>query len=228
MGDGDADRAPPLALETDAVVGDAGLAAAEERGDHFQELAAVYRAAAQLEVDIDVVGDRGGGGECVDVVGAGVDGASVLVDIGEVVQRLDAAGGRAGPDRHQAAGGVADRTDPFGIAGCGDRAFDEREIVGPRAHGAGGFQEVRDLHLPGEGQEFVLAVEEGQLAAVAGGELEHREGGDPGHLTTPLCRAGVQHTASRPPDRPGRAARGRAGSARSYRSRSACCVRARP
>ena len=61
----------------------------------------VDRAAAQLEVDRHVGGDRRRGGQRVDVLRAGVDGATELVDVAEVAQRLDAAGGRAGADGDQ-------------------------------------------------------------------------------------------------------------------------------
>jgi hypothetical protein len=33
---------------------------------------------------------------------------------------------------------------------------------------AGGLQELRDLHPPGDRQQLILAVEQGELAAVAG------------------------------------------------------------
>lgn len=34
-----------------------------------------------------------------------------------------------------------------------------------------------DLQFGGDAEQFVLAVEEGELAAVAGGEFEHAEAG---------------------------------------------------
>ena len=72
---------------------------------------AVDGTAAQLEVDGYMGGDRCGGREGVDVVGAGVDHCQELLDVGVVAQRLDAAGGGAGADGDQ----MADRR---GCAGC--------------------------------------------------------------------------------------------------------------
>ena len=45
----------------------------QERGDDLEQLALVDRAAAQLEVDGDVIGDRRRGGERRDVLRRGVD-----------------------------------------------------------------------------------------------------------------------------------------------------------
>src|SRR5881394_1207774 len=46
---------------------------------------------------------------------------------------------------------------------------------GAGQHLARGLQEVRDPHPVGDGQQLVLAVEQRELAAVAGGELPHRQ-----------------------------------------------------
>src|SRR5450755_213150 len=92
MGDHHAGDPGPLAFEADAVAGDAGLAAVQERGDHLQQLEAVDRAAAQLEVDPDVIRDRGRGPQGVDVVRVGVHNREDVVHLAEVPQRLDAAG----------------------------------------------------------------------------------------------------------------------------------------
>ncbi|GAA4989940.1 hypothetical protein GCM10025734_16520 [Kitasatospora paranensis] len=83
--------------------GDIGGASGEVRGDDLDQLTAVDGAATQFEVDGDVGADGGGGGEGGDVVGAGVDGGPELLDVRVVAQRLDAAGGGAGPDGHQSA-----------------------------------------------------------------------------------------------------------------------------
>ena len=55
------------------VSGMSGLRPDQQRGDHLEQLAPVDRAAAQLEVDRDVRGDRRRGGQRVDVLRAGVD-----------------------------------------------------------------------------------------------------------------------------------------------------------
>ena len=65
--------------------------------------------------------------------------------------------------------------DPAQFFRCGHRALDQGNIVGTRLHGARCFGEMGDPDLPGQREEFVLAVEQGQLAAVAGGELPDRE-----------------------------------------------------
>ena len=48
---------------------------------------------------------------------------------------------------------------------------------GPADHCAGRLGEGGDLHLVGEGEQLVLAVEQRQLATVAGGELPHGQRG---------------------------------------------------
>ena len=99
-----ADVAAPLALDADAVrAASRGRAPVEEGADHLEQLALVDRAAAQLEVDRHVRGDRRRGRERRDVLGPRVDDRDELVDVGEVAQRLDAARGRAGADRDQRA-----------------------------------------------------------------------------------------------------------------------------
>ena len=80
-----------------------GLRPLRKAREHLQQLLLVDRAAMQLEVDIDVRLDRRGGGERVDEVGPCIDRLGELVHVLEVAQRLDAAGGRAGPDGDQRA-----------------------------------------------------------------------------------------------------------------------------
>ena len=63
---------------------------------------------------------------------------------------------------------------PF-VGGGGDRALHQRHVVGSADDRAGGFEEGGDLHLLGDREQFVLAVQQRQLAAVAGGELPHRQ-----------------------------------------------------
>ena len=95
--------AAPLALEAHRVGGDVGPAAEQERPQHLDELALADRAAAQLEVHPHVLRDRRRGSERADVLRRRVDGARELAHVLEVAQRLDAAGGGAGPDRDQEA-----------------------------------------------------------------------------------------------------------------------------
>src|SRR5512132_1078391 len=86
VGDHHADVAGQLALHADAVPGHPWPAPLQERGDHLEELAAVDGAAAQLEVDRDVVADRSGVLQRRDVLRAGVDDRHELADVGEVAQ----------------------------------------------------------------------------------------------------------------------------------------------
>ena len=65
--------------------------------------------------------------------------------------------------------------DPLRVVGGRDRALDEGQVVGPLHDLARGLEEVGDLDLARHRQELVLAVEERELAAVAGGELEDGE-----------------------------------------------------
>ena len=67
-------------------------------GDDLQQLAAVDRAAVELEVDVHVRRDRRRGLERRDVLGVGVDGADVVARGGEVAERLDPPGGGARAD----------------------------------------------------------------------------------------------------------------------------------
>ena len=59
------------------------------------------RAATQLGVDGDMLGDGGGAGEGVDEGRLRIDGRPEGVVVGPVAERLDAAGGGARADRHE-------------------------------------------------------------------------------------------------------------------------------
>ncbi len=65
--------------------------------------------------------------------------------------------------------------DSLGVMGRGDRALDDRDVVGPLDRCARRLEEVRDLNRFRDGEQLVLAVEQAELAAVAGGELPHGE-----------------------------------------------------
>ena len=141
----------------------------------LEQLALVDRAAAQLEVDGDVRGDRRRGRERGDELRRGVDEARELLDVGEVPQRLDAARSRAGTDRDERLRDAAHLLDPLRVVRRRDRALDDGEVVRPFDLGARRLEEGGDLHLAGDRQQLVLAVEQRQLAAVAGGELPDGE-----------------------------------------------------
>ena len=181
--------------------------------EHLEELVLRDRAAAQLEVDSHVLRDRRRGLERADVLGRRVDRGGELAHVLEVAQRLDAAGRRARPDRHEEARLLAHLLDALGVVRRGDRALDEGEVVGALLHLARGLEEVRDLDLADDGEELVLAVEERELAAVAGGELEDGET-RPRHLTPPACRRTAGSGRSGRRGRPCTRRTGRTGSGR--------------
>ena len=202
-----------------------GRRSVEERADHLEQLVLVDRAAAQLEIDPDVRRDRGRGRERVDVFGSRVDDGRQLGHVPEVAQRLDAAGGGAGADRHQPARLAPDLLDPLGVVGRRDRALDQRQIVGPPDLGAGRFHEIGDLDRAREGQQLVLAVEQAELAAIAGGELPDRELRPPRcHLRSPWRSEAGRCDRNETPAHPCRRRSAPAGSDRSSRARISCCA----
>ncbi len=179
--DQDARRAAGLALEAHAVPRQVRLAPQQQRGQRVQQLPPVDRAAVELQVDWHVRRRRGRGVQCGQVLGMGVDERPELRHVGEVAQRLDAAGGGAGSDRHEQAGLGPDPFDPVDVAGRGDGPLDQRDVVRPGDGRARRLREVRDVDLAGDRQQFVLAVQQGELATVAGGELPDGEGGPRAH-----------------------------------------------
>ena len=176
VGNGDADSTAALALHAHAVGRDPRAPALQRRGEHLEQLALVDRAAAQLEVHGHVRGDRGRAVEGGQVRRVRVDHGQELAHVGEVAQCLDPAARGARPDRDQRARCGAHLLDAFGVPGGGDRALHEADVVGPLHHRARGLREVGDLHPVGHREQVVLAVEQGELAAVAGGELPDGEG----------------------------------------------------
>ena len=64
-----ANGSAPLAFHAYAVGQNVRSAIAQERADDLDELMLVYRAAAQLEIDAHVLGDRRGSAQAVDVLG---------------------------------------------------------------------------------------------------------------------------------------------------------------
>src|SRR5215471_12618949 len=122
-----------------------------------------------------MAGDRRRGRQRRHVLRAGVHGRAELRDVGEVTQRLNAAGGGTRADGDQRPGLSPDPLDPFRILPRSHRALDQRHIVGAFGVRAGRLGEVGDLNLRGEREQFVLTVEQRELAAVAGSELPHRE-----------------------------------------------------
>src|SRR5208337_4402825 len=175
--DHDADVAPSLALQADAVGRQPRGAAAEIGADHLQELSFVDGAAVDLVVHLDMGRQRRGLFQGLDVFRMGVDCLNEIVNVLEVAQGLDAAGAGAGAEGHQVFGVPAYLFNEFGIVGGGDGAVHQGQVVGALAHGPGGLDEKGQFHLVGDGQQLVFAVQERQLAAVAGGEFPDRKPG---------------------------------------------------
>ena len=175
LGDGDAGHPGTFAFRAHRRRRQPGFAPDQQCSQGVEQLPAVDRTAAKFVVDAHVRRRRGGGGQGLDVVGPRVDHGRELGDIGEVAQRLDAAGGGAGPDRDQHTGLLADLADPALVGRGGDRALYQGHVIGAADDGAGGLGEGGDPHLLGQGQQLVLAVEQRELAAVAGGELPDRQ-----------------------------------------------------
>ena len=173
MGDHHADEAATLAVEADTVRRRVWLSSVEKGADDLDELLLIDRAAAQLEIDANVIGDRRGSAQRLDVVGPRIDDRGELAHVLEIAQCLDAARGRARADGDEMLRGATDLMNALGIVRRRDRAFDERQVVWPAHHGARRLDEVRDFDLARDGQQLVFAIEQRELAAVARGELPH-------------------------------------------------------
>src|ERR1035437_555558 len=189
-----ADVLTALALETDAVRGYVGPAPDQEGREHFDQLTLVDRTAPQLEVDRHVRRDRSRTLERRDVLGTRVHDCEELLHRGEVAQGLDAAGAGAGAYRDQVARRLPNGLHPLDILGRRDGPLDQREIVGSGDMSPRRLGKRRDVHRSRDGEKLVLAVEQRQLAAVAGGELPDSELG-------PSSRHQTSRIASRRPTR---------------------------
>jgi hypothetical protein len=98
-------------------VGVSGLRPASSAETTSSSCGDLDRAAPQLEVDRDVLGDRRGLRQGVHVLRVGVDQRAVGLDVGQVAQRLDPPGGRARSDRDQRGGDLPDVMDPLDVGG---------------------------------------------------------------------------------------------------------------
>ncbi len=177
MGDEQADRAAALALLADAVAGQPRAATRQDGGDHAEQLVAVDRAAVELEVHLHMRRDGRRGVKGVNVLGVGIDDRGVLAGGGEVAKALDAPGGGTGSDGDELAGDATHLLYPLGVARGRDRPFHERQVVGTFHRRPRHLEEMGDAHGADQLKQLLLAVEDAELAAVAGGELPHRHGG---------------------------------------------------
>src|SRR5271166_4523443 len=186
MGDHHAYGATLLALATDGMRRRVGLAPVQVSAEHFHELQFVNGTTAEFEVDKDVIGDGCGLLQRLDVVGPGVNDGNELFHVLEVTQRLNAAGGGASADADEEFRGATNAVDALGVVRRGDGALDQGNIVGALDYSAGSFGKVGDFNGVGDSKQFVFAVEEAELASVAGGELPDGELGlTLGHVRPP-------------------------------------------
>ncbi len=218
-----------LALHADRVTGDRGSSTGEQRREDLEELALVDGAAAQLEIDLHVVRDGRRGRERVDVLRPRVHDPRELFHVPEIAERLDAARGRARTDGDEDPRLCPELTDPLGVVRRGDGPLDERDIVRTPEDRTRGLGEVHEADGLGEEEQLVLAIEQAELAAVAGGELEDGELGLRllflrGHVIPPSPRAGAPPGRIGTRDRPCTRTRARTGNGRRGRRRNACCA----
>src|SRR5262249_14472443 len=81
-----------------------------------------------------------------------------------------------GADRDEQPRPRADLLDPRDVVGRRHRSFDERDVVRPLDLGTRRLREVGDLDRICDREQLALAVEQRQLAAVAGREFPDGEG----------------------------------------------------
>ncbi len=91
LGDHHAHDAAALAREAHGLVADLRPAAHGHRHQHLAQLVRADGAAVELGVDLDVLRDRRGRRERLDVLGMRVDGGTERVVVGPVAERLDPA-----------------------------------------------------------------------------------------------------------------------------------------
>ena len=157
------------------VEGTFGRLPVEEGRDHLEQLALVDRAAVQLEVDGHVGGDRRRGLECRDVLRRRVDGRDELAHVGEVRAPGCRRRWRRRRSSRAAVDCAAHLADPLRVVLGRDRSLDERQVVRALHRRAAAPRGSSDLDLAGEREQLVLAVEQGELAAVTRGELPDGE-----------------------------------------------------
>jgi len=90
-----------LALDADAVRRCVRPAVMQEGANDFYELTLIDWATAQLEINEDMISDRRGFVQRLEIGRRGVDDAREFLHIFEVAERLDAAARGAGANSHQ-------------------------------------------------------------------------------------------------------------------------------
>ncbi len=148
----DARRAPLLAFHTDAIGGNIGPPAVQIGANHFEQVLLIDGTATQLEVDEDVVGNRRGLGQRVDVFGPGIDRTRKLFYVSEVAQGLNPARSCAGADHDEKLGRSPNLADTLEIVRRGDGALHQRDIVGALHDRTGCLEEVGNVDCADDGQ----------------------------------------------------------------------------
>ena len=85
--------------------------------------------------------------------------------------------GRAGSQADQHPAPLADVTDRVFLLGGGDRPFHQGEVKLAFERPSRRLAEEGNLHPVGDSEQFVLAVQQRELAAIARGELEDAQPG---------------------------------------------------
>ena len=147
--------------------------AIDKCAEHVEQLMSADRTSAQFEVDFDVIRNGRGCGERRNVFRAGVDTSQVVFMIGPVLQRLNSASRGTGSNRHNCTRNSPHILNPLCIVRCRDRSFNQRDVVRAGFHATAGLREIRNLHGTCDRQQFILTVQQRQLAPIAGRELKH-------------------------------------------------------
>src|SRR3989344_322603 len=164
----------PLALQAYLVVFLHRFHTGQQRAHRRQQLAAVERATPEFEVHFHVLRDRGGGSEAADVLGSGVNRGDPFLAVGEIAQRLHAAGRGAGTDGDEKFAVVTDALDALDVLRRGNAPLDEGNIRRHLGLDRSGFGEMYDVHQLRERQQVFAQIQKRQLAAVARREFVNR------------------------------------------------------
>ena len=134
-----------LALQAHTVGRQARPDSRDQIRDDVEKLALIDRTAPQLEVHMDMLRDRRGSTEALNIFRTGIDRLLERFDIGPVAQRLNAAGRRAGPDRDQYLRLLSYGENAMRILCSRDRSFHQGDIVRAGINVAGRLREVGDV-----------------------------------------------------------------------------------
>ena len=176
LGHNDADGAASFAGLADAFGGGFGASAAGHGQNDLDELVFIDWAAAELEIDLNVLCDGARFGQRLDHFRRGVDGFFEFLMVCEISQSLHTSSRSACADGDQFFALRAEFYDTMKVFRGADGTFDDRKVVGARSQVAGGFSKVSKLDTIGQCQELFFAVQKGQLAAIARGEFHDGNG----------------------------------------------------